>query len=236
MKALNLTNQKFGRLTAIRSNGSRVSPNGRAYSTWICRCECGVETIVRSDNLRNGMVQSCGCSRREFLDLTGDIFSRLTVVRAIGRNKHNQIMWLCRCECGNEATVSTNGLRSGNHRSCGCFQREVASKGGTSRIVHGHNRSNTAAPTPTYVSWMGMIQRCTNTKNPKYPEYGGRGIKVCERWRTFENFLADMGERPEGTTIDRYPNNDGNYESGNCRWATPSQQAANRRPRRKRAA
>jgi hypothetical protein len=75
---------------------------------------------------------------------------------------------------------------------------------------------------------MAMVARCTNANHVKFPRYGGRGITVCERWRSFESFLADMGERPEGTTIDRFPNRDGNYEPGNCRWATATEQAANR--------
>jgi hypothetical protein len=81
----------------------------------------------------------------------------------------------------------------------------------------------------TYRSWHGMRQRCSDPKQENYKYYGGRGITVCDRWQSFENFLADMGERPEGTSIDRYPDNDGNYEPGNCRWATRSQQQHNKR-------
>ena len=112
---------------------------------------------------------------------------------------------------------------------CGC--------GGTPnpgrKFIIGHNTRLRDVPhgmqgTPTYHSWSNMIQRCTNPKHHKYANYGAKGITVCERWREFANFLADMGVRPEGKTLDRYPDNTGNYEPGNCRWATPAEQQRNR--------
>ena len=99
-------------------------------------------------------------------------------------------------------------------------------KGDQLALRHGH-----AIPgheSRTYRSWQSMNQRCNNPKASFYNRYGGRGILVCKRWKHFENFLADMGERPVGTTLDRYPNNDGNYELTNCRWATPEQQTWSR--------
>lgn len=100
-------------------------------------------------------------------------------------------------------------------------------KGNKLQLRHGH--AGRGKPTPTFNSWANMVQRCTNPKASYYEYYGGRGIKVCERWKIFANFLADMGERPDGKTLDRFPNKNGYYEQGNCRWATNSQQRLNSR-------
>jgi len=108
--------------------------------------------------------------------------------------------------------------------SCGCEKREQTIQRFTK---HGH--SSNGILTRTYNSWRKMKERCLNFEAINFDDYGGRGITVCERWMQFENFLADMGERPEGKTLDRYPDNDGNYEPGNVRWATPKEQYANRR-------
>jgi hypothetical protein len=133
----------------------------------------------------------------------------------------------CRCICGSEKVVDGPSLRIGASRSCGCLQSDVVT---ARRITHGDNRGH--KPVPEYVAWTSMKNRCTNPKCARYEIYGGRGIEVCQRWMdSYEAFLADVGRRPGPEySLDRYPNTDGNYEPGNVRWATRSQQSLNRRP------
>lgn len=157
-----------------------------------------------------------------FQNLTDRTFGRLTVVAFAGRRRGNSL-WHCVCKCGGATRSSTNDLKTGHTNSCGCYLSERVTK---------HGCAGRGKMSPEYMAWSGIIQRCTNDKSPNYHNYGGRGIKVCDRWLTFENFLADMGRRPPGTTIDR-KNNDGNYEPGNCRWATQKEQCRNNRRNRR---
>lgn len=152
-------------------------------------------------------------------DLTGQVFGRLTVVSCAENSKGGIARWNCECSCGGSAIVRSNHLKNGHTQSCGCLQKERTSE---TKATHGMCKS------PEYRSWDAMIQRCTNTNNPQYGNYGGRGIAVCDRWRDFANFYEDMGPRPKGTSIDRI-NNDGNYELENCQWSTDKEQKRNTR-------
>ncbi len=151
-------------------------------------------------------------------DLIGRTFSRLTVV-ARTVNFNHSVRYECLCVCGKTVIAYKSMLVSGKHKSCGCLKRERIIEQSTTHGLHNHELYNT---------WKNMWQRCTNPNNPKYPRWGGRGIEVHERWRSFENFIADVGDRPPGKTLDRR-DNDGDYGPDNWRWATPAEQAANTR-------
>lgn len=157
----------------------------------------------------------------KFMDLTGQRFGRWIVKERAPDDKNRVTRWHCRCDCGNENTVYGNALKNGRSSSCGCRLVEVAI---TSNTTHGLHKSS------EYKAWDHMVQRCTNPNNENYKHYGGRGIRVCDRWgNSFENFYADMGPS-NGLTLDRR-NNDGHYEPGNCRWVDWTTQRHNQRMR-----
>lgn len=157
---------------------------------------------------------------------TGSTYGRLQVLAYDGKaGRHHK--WKCRCECGVEKSFYQSNLVGGKSTSCGCRSAETVEKLRAGATKHGMSR------TATYKSWTSMKERCLNSNTWNYAEYGGRGITICQRWlESFENFLTDMGECPDGMTLDRFPNNDGHYEPGNCRWATGSEQQNNKRTTR----
>lgn len=163
-------------------------------------------------------------------NIIGERFGRLVVVKPGKRPLESRVTntyWFCECDCGGSVSASSNNLRSGSIVSCGCYRREqMSAVAAKYNFRHGHNVAG--KETRTHKSWVSMLQRCKNSRRKDFPDYGGRGIKVCERWSDYVNFLADMGERPEGMTLDRIDVN-GDYEPSNCRWATPSDQQRNKR-------
>lgn len=158
------------------------------------------------------------------VDLTGQIFSRLKVISYQGKDKHSHNLWLCVCECGNQGTYTTSVLTTENTMSCGCFRKETCAAIGKTNQTHGLTNA------PGYKSWSHIVDRCTDPKHEHYHNYGGRGIKLHDEWlESPEKFLTHIGPRPSAEhTVDRIEN-EGHYEPGNVRWATPAEQSRNTR-------
>ena len=157
---------------------------------------------------------------RKPLDLTGERFGRLVALRYSGLRNQKRL-WLCRCDCGNQKEVRVEKLRSGATKSCGCLQVEASHR--PKRVKHGKYQ------TAEYQTWISMRKRCRYNGNASYKRYGGRGIGVCDRWlNSFENFYADMGDKPSPEySLDRV-DNDRDYSPENCKWSTPVEQGRNR--------
>ena len=161
-------------------------------------------------------------------DLSGQKFAHWIVLSKSSQKKYNNWLWLCRCECGTERLIVTGALKGAlkgqDATNCGCLTHQ---KRTNAAKTHGLSRKD-GKMTKVYNCWTNMRKRCLNPADKDYPNYGGRGITICARWDSVENFVADMGEPPENTTLDRTDNN-GNYEPSNCRWVSRKAQQANRR-------
>jgi hypothetical protein len=213
-RKIDMTGKTIGRWTVISE--SHKSKNGAVH--WACVCTCGARRIIATATLKSGKTLSCGCKRDEErrLNLTGKRFGKWSVVSYSHKNKRGVHYWSCVCDCGVKRSVTVNALSFGSSKSCGCGQLESATK-------HGMWGS------PTWQSWEAMKKRCLNPSNRGYKDYGGRGITICQEWvDSFEAFLRDMGERPEGKTLDRKNNSEG-YSKANCQWSDLKTQQKNRR-------
>lgn len=230
------TGKTFGRLTVIeRSFPENLSPKMTYFR---CVCECGVETISTSANLKSGKSTSCGCLRIErtkeankgnqhrYESYVGRVFGYLTVL--FRTEKRPRAWYMCECVCGTQKEFSGKLLIAGDAKSCGCKTKEMASAALTKHGMSGNNADR--KPDPTYVSYKTMVQRGTNPNAKGSEHYFLKGVRVCDRWLGpygFKNFLEDMGIRPEGCTLER-SDLDGDYTPENTFWADSSVQARNR--------
>lgn len=221
-KFVDLTGKRFGNLVVESKAPIHITKGGQQVTMWNCRCDCGNTRVVPSGKLNNGEVVTCAfCKKFRHEDLTGRRFGYLTIVGEVER-RGIQIMWKCKCDCGNYIVSPRNNLMNGHTKSCGCKTKEMI---GNATRVHGHSK------TRVWAIYSGMKARCYNENFPKYKDYGARGICICDEWlndfMAFYNWSITHGYSDD-LSIDRI-NVNGNYEPTNCRWATLEEQSYNKR-------
>lgn len=219
MRVEDLTGRKFGRLTVVKRYGNT---NGkRKLPTWLCQCDCGEIAIRTGKALKASKNSGCDKCRFLYMDLTGQKFGNLTVIsRYISGD--GEVLWHCKCDCGNVVKISTGRLNYGNVKSCGCAKAKRTTERNTTHGLSG---------TRLYEIWCGMKKRCYNKNSNAYENYGGRGIIICQEWlddfMNFYNWAMENGYS-DSLSIDRIDTN-GNYEPSNCRWADDKTQSLNKR-------
>lgn len=229
---------KTGKVVVLSFDSWHYQPSGQRKSKWLCSCECGNTFVATGSNLKQeGHTTSCGCEKKQIFarhrekvksgewipeKLVGEKFGRLTVVGFKEWERPNEeysqvSIWNCICDCGKEHSTRRSNLA--DYSSCGCWKSEKLSEIKTIHGMHG---------TPTHKSWQKMKERCLSESYKEKEYYQDKGIGICQEWiETFEAFYADMGERPEGTSLDRIDNSLG-YCKENCRWSDLTQQSYNK--------
>lgn len=213
-----MINTQIGNWIIIQEEPKRLDIKS-TIKRYKCKCICGSESIKRkADILKYKWCPQCEIKNRDrSSDVLGKSFGKWKVLQKSGKKKCTT-SYICECECKRIYTIRGSELLSGNSKCC----------------RHCRIATHKLSRSPIYRAWNQMKQRCNNPKEVGFHNYGGRGIKVCERWNIFENFLEDMGNRPPKKEIDRI-NNDGNYEPSNCRWATRKENSNNKRTNKKKS-
>lgn len=230
---IDLSGHKFGKLLVL-DQGEYVVSSGQKKITWRCLCDCGNVVEIAAERLRNGNTKSCGCARNEAISrkrrddsIIGKVYGRLTVVARAGKDKSGHSMFECVCECGAKTVVARSNLTGGYTTSCGCARKDS---------VSAHKTTHGGTHTRLYRVWRGMMERCGYPDHVSYQYYGGRGISVCEDWKSnYESFREwalnngyDEGAKFGECTLDRIDVDD-DYCPENCRWVSMAVQNSNKR-------